>query len=101
VASALKRDLGVDVERVEGHYGEFTVLVDGEQVVSGGALGFVGVLPSTRKVRESVEPKWRIPNQRMVCPESHRLLAGASPVVVTVRRSPGRRRACFAGRAFG
>lgn len=57
MASALKRDLGVDVERVEGHYGEFTVLVDGEKVVSGGALGFVGVLPSTRKVRESVGRK--------------------------------------------
>ena len=57
VASALKRDLGVAVERVEGRYREFTVLVDGEKVVSGGALGFVGVLPSTWKVRESVERK--------------------------------------------
>ena len=57
VASALKRGLGVGVERVEGHCGEFTVLVDGEQVVSGGAPGFVGVLPSTRKDLESVERK--------------------------------------------
>jgi hypothetical protein len=55
----LKRDLHVDAELAEGHYGEFTVLVDGEMVVTGGPLGFVGVLPSGREVREIVERKLR------------------------------------------
>jgi hypothetical protein len=59
VAAALRRDLKVDVDLVEGHYGELTVLVDGEKLVSGGALGFVGVLPSIRKVRELVERRLR------------------------------------------
>jgi hypothetical protein len=45
------------VETVEGHYGEFTVLVDGEEIISGGPLGFIGVLPSVRKVRELVKSK--------------------------------------------
>ena len=44
---------------VEGHYGEFTVLVDDEKLIGGGPLGFVGVLPSVRKVRELVEQRLR------------------------------------------
>ena len=44
---------------MEGHYGEFTVLVDGEKLIGGGPLGFVGVLPSVRKVRELVEQRQR------------------------------------------
>ena len=47
----------LEVELVEGHYGEFTVLVDGEEVVSGGPLGFVGVLPSVRRVRDLVKAR--------------------------------------------
>jgi len=53
----LKRDLHVDAELTEGHYGEFTVLVDGEMVVTGGPLGFVGVLPPLREVRDLVDRK--------------------------------------------
>jgi len=59
VAASLKRDLHVDVELVEGRYGEFTVLVDGEKLVTGGPLGFVGVLPSIRTVRELIERRPR------------------------------------------
>jgi len=55
VAATLRRDLHLDVELVNGHYGEFRVLVDGEEIVNGGAMGFVGVLPTVRKVRELVE----------------------------------------------
>jgi len=55
VAATLRRDLQLDVEIVDGRYGEFTVLVDGEEIINGGALGFVGVLPTVRKVRELVE----------------------------------------------
>ncbi|MCJ7623557.1 MAG: hypothetical protein MUO76_08625, partial [Anaerolineaceae bacterium] len=32
----------------------------------------------------------RLHNQRMVCPESYRLLLGESPILVTVRRSGSR-----------
>lgn len=55
MAAALRRDPRLEVEMVEGHYGEFRVLVDGEEIISGGALGFAGVLPSVRKVRQLVE----------------------------------------------
>ena len=55
MAATLRRDLHLDVELVNGHYGEFRVLVDGEEIVNGGAMGFVGVLPTVRKVRELVE----------------------------------------------
>ncbi|MCM3877027.1 MAG: hypothetical protein NEA02_11485 [Thermoanaerobaculia bacterium] len=59
MAASLRRDLDLEVELVEGRYGEFTVLVDGEEIVSGGPLGFVGVLPSARKVRKLVELRLR------------------------------------------
>lgn len=35
---------------VRGHYGEFKVLVDGNEVIDGGAAAFLGVLPSGRKI---------------------------------------------------
>lgn len=37
-----------------GHYGEFKVFVDGVEVVSGGPLAFLGVLPSVNTVRDTV-----------------------------------------------
>jgi len=61
VAASLRRDLQLEVEMVEGHYGEFTVLVDGEKIIGGGPLGFVGVLPSVRKVRNLVERRLHAP----------------------------------------
>ena len=57
MAADLRRSLGADVELIEGRYGEFTILVDGEVVVNGGALAFLGVLPRTRRIRELVEQK--------------------------------------------
>ncbi len=42
---------------VAGHYGELSVLVDDEKVLSAGPLGFLGILPSLRKIREAVEQK--------------------------------------------
>ena len=56
-AKVLGRDPHLEVETVEGHYGEFTVLVEGEEVIRGGPLGFVGVLPSVRKVLRLVRAK--------------------------------------------
>ena len=50
----MRRELRTDVEMVRGHYGEFKVLVDGEIVIDGGPLAVLGVLPSGRKVVETV-----------------------------------------------
>ena len=56
-AAFLRRELGVDAELVEGHYGELSVQVDGEEVINGGALAFLGVLPSLRRIRDAVAAK--------------------------------------------
>ena len=46
---------------VHGRYGEFKVLVGGRPVVDGGALAFLGVMPSARQildtVRQTIRPK--------------------------------------------
>jgi hypothetical protein len=57
VAAVLRRELGVEVSTVEGHYGEFTVLVDGDEVASAGALAFLGILPAARTVQALVAAK--------------------------------------------
>lgn len=54
VAARLRRELQVDVEMVRGHYGQFKVLVDGNTIIDGGAAGFLGVLPSGRKIVAAV-----------------------------------------------
>ena len=57
----MRRELKTDVDMVHGHYGEFKVLVDGEVVVDGGALGFMGLLPSGRHVVEAVKSRLSAP----------------------------------------
>jgi len=57
VAARLRRELGIEVEMVRGHYGEFQVLVDGETVADGGAWGALAVLPSSRKVLDTVRTR--------------------------------------------
>jgi hypothetical protein len=54
VAAKLRRDLGIDVEMVHGHYGEYKVLVDGQTVIDGGALVVLGVVPASRKIVKAV-----------------------------------------------
>ena len=54
VAADLRQELGAEVQIEDGHYGEFKVFVDGEPVVTGGPLGFLGVLPSVGEVRDAV-----------------------------------------------
>lgn len=54
MAARLRRELEMDVEMVHGSYGEFTVLVDEEIVLKGGALTALGVFPSGRKVVDAV-----------------------------------------------
>ena len=56
-AAYLRRELGIDAVLVEGHYGELSVHVDGEEVINGGALAFLGVLPSLRRIRDAVAAK--------------------------------------------
>lgn len=57
MAARLRRELGTDVETVKGRYGEYKVLVDGDVVVDGGPLVILGVMPSARKVVETVRTR--------------------------------------------
>jgi len=41
---------------VKGRYGEFKVLVDDKVVIDGGALVTLGIMPSGKKVVETVRP---------------------------------------------
>jgi len=50
----LRRDLGADVELTAGPYGAFQVKVDDATVVDGGALAFLGILPSLKEIRTTV-----------------------------------------------
>ena len=50
----LRRDLGVEVELEAGPYGSFQVRVDDTAVVDGGALAFLGVLPTLDEIRTQV-----------------------------------------------
>jgi hypothetical protein len=53
----LRRDLGADVELEAGPYGSFEVRVDDTPVVQGGALAFLGVLPTLDRIRAQVAPR--------------------------------------------
>lgn len=57
MAARIRRELGVDVQMIRGHYGEYKVLVDGEVVVDGGPLVMVGVMPPARKTLEVVRDR--------------------------------------------
>jgi hypothetical protein len=54
VAADLRRSLGLEVNLEEGHYGEFSVQIDGAEVFNAGTLAFLGVVPTRRRVRELV-----------------------------------------------
>jgi hypothetical protein len=54
VAARIRRELNTEVQMVRGRYAEFKVLVDGEEVIDGGAMAMLGVLPSARTVLEVV-----------------------------------------------
>jgi hypothetical protein len=57
VAARLQRELGVEVEKVHGQYGEYKVLVDDEVVVDGGARVILGLMPSSKKIVEAVRSR--------------------------------------------
>lgn len=52
----MQKELGVPIEKLSGAYGEFTVLVGDEVVLTGGPATWLGIMPSAgevlRKVRE-------------------------------------------------
>jgi hypothetical protein len=49
-AAAIKKELGIDSEVVVGDLGEFSVLVNGQKVISKGVL----LLPSAKKIVAAV-----------------------------------------------
>jgi hypothetical protein len=51
----MRRELGVGVDLVHDHYGELRVLVDDRIVVDGGALAFLGIMPSAREIINLVQ----------------------------------------------
>jgi hypothetical protein len=59
VAARIRRELKIDLDTVHGRYGEYKVFVDGREVVDGGTLAAMGILPAPRKtiaaVREALE----------------------------------------------
>jgi hypothetical protein len=57
VAARLRRELGIEVDSIRGHYGEYRVLVDDEVVVDGGPLVILGLMPSARKIVDAVRQR--------------------------------------------
>ena len=57
MAARIERELHVDVEKVKGHYGEYKILVDGEIIIDGGTKALLGILPSGKKVVNTVKTR--------------------------------------------
>jgi hypothetical protein len=57
VAALLKRELGMDVETVQGSVGEFTVWVGDKRVAAKGWLTF----PADRKILDAVRAELKRP----------------------------------------
>ena len=57
MAACLRRELQTDVDMVHGRYGEIKVTLDGDTVIDGGAVAFVGVLPSRAKIVAAVKER--------------------------------------------
>ena len=57
MAARLRRELGLEVDMIRGQYGEYKVLVDDAVVVDGGPLVILGVMPSSRKIVDTVRER--------------------------------------------
>jgi len=57
VAARIRHELSTEVDLVHGPYGQYKVLVDGEVVIDGGSLAFLGVLPSMPTIMETVRTR--------------------------------------------
>ena len=53
----MRKELGIDVEKVRGSYGEYKVLVDGDLVIDGGPMVMLGVMPSSRTIIGAVRDR--------------------------------------------
>ena len=58
VAARLRRELQTEVDLVGGHYGQFKVSVDGDTVIDGGAVAFLGIMPSQAKILAAVTKRF-------------------------------------------
>jgi hypothetical protein len=85
-AATIERDFGVEVDIVDGRYGEMSVLVDEERVVSAGRLGFLGVVPRLSRIRAAV--KNRLPSTSGADP-APRSTGGREPEEPAPDRSEG------------
>ena len=62
MAVRIRKELGIEVQEQAGHYGEFTVLVDGEPVRRGNPLAtMLAVVPPAREVVAAVRERLRVP----------------------------------------
>ena len=61
MAARIRRELHTEVDMVRGSYGEFKVLVDGQIAIDGGTLAFLGVLPSSKEVLQTVGSRLSAP----------------------------------------
>lgn len=57
MAARLRKDLALDVALVAGDYGEFTVLVDDQPAIEGGALTALAILPRYDRILAAVRER--------------------------------------------
>jgi len=58
VAGTVRRELGIEVDEASGHYGEFTVLVDGEAIRSGNPVAVAFALaPKAEEIVAAVRER--------------------------------------------
>jgi len=58
VAATIRRKLGIEVEEASGHYGEFTVLVDGEAIHSGNPVAVAfAIVPKAEEIVAAVRER--------------------------------------------
>jgi hypothetical protein len=54
VAAAVRERFHLNAEMVHGRYGEFAVLVDGQNVIRVGVPSMIGILPSVETILAAV-----------------------------------------------
>ena len=56
MAARIRGELQTDVDMIHGSYGEFKVLVDGDTLIDGGSLAFLGAAVQPRSARSGAGP---------------------------------------------
>ena len=54
MAALLRRELKVEPALVHGAYGQFKIAVDGREVIDGGIMTALGVVPSNERIVQAV-----------------------------------------------